>query len=243
MKKHIALSSFIVISSAIACSAAIAGGPERYSYDYNSAASGSAPTQVAATKQQQFLSNDSGLYVDVDIGLARANWLYYTSNANHKSLKFSNGRSGFVWGGDLGYQFTRYLSLELGAYKLAKFEVKTPGSGLFSISSWLGYVAAKLSVPITKQISLFGKAGLAVTSIKKQRALGITKAVIKDRFVSPILALGGQWDFVSNWSVNAQMIYIPVRMEGSSLDSAIENTKNHPNEYLFLVGVSYKFAF
>lgn len=76
-------------------------------------------------------------------------------------LSVSHANTAWALGGSVGYQFLNHLALEFGGNRLASASVSDSSSAKArSLDSWLGYLAAKMSVPIYTKLNLFGKAGV-----------------------------------------------------------------------------------
>ena len=210
----------------------------------------------------------SGVYIEGDVGYASVNWsdfwagVYtpegsgrYTQANNIVGNVRSGGHGGFVWGGDLGYQFNRYFSAEAGWYKLpavegdqglAAFELN---SNCIQTRSWILYFAGKAAVPIWDNLDLFGKAGIVYRRLHYSgNALGIAAVTVRlasdAHYWAPFLAVGLQWWFSPEWSMNVQYLHVPsyTSAEGKSAAGQMNNSTQAPKADLILAGVGYKFA-
>ncbi len=245
VNKYLSLAAAALVS--VVTTAAIAGGPDHM-----------------ATPMPMYYS---GFYADFDIGWGGSRWSHFlggvmnpTGQALVSTLKGSvtkNGDGGFSWGGNLGYQFNQYFSVEVGAYDLESVKgtvgVSIPiqnnnpipiSSGSVKVSSWALYMAGKIAVPLFYHLDMFGKMGMAFRFLNYSGA-GIANATaieagsnhfINDQHYATWLAgVGLQYWFTSNWSVNAQYLHIP------GYNRAQEVAMQSPNVNLILGGMGYKF--
>jgi len=201
---------------------------------------------------------DSGIYVDVDAGSAQSNWSNFWAGAMNPApmgvppgTVTSHGRSGFTIGGDLGYQFNRHFSAELGWYKLPTVAGSAPiapiAMNALQTRSWILYFAGKLSVPVYDDIDLFGKAGLVWRNLSYSGssaanpifAAGIGRT---GHYWAPFLGFGGQYKITHEWSVNVQYLYIPAYTRNANFVVANDVKNQAPAAHLILGGIGYKFA-
>jgi len=243
VKKFLVLSAAGV--AALAAAAAQAGGPDVMA----------APAPAG----------DSGIYVDVDAGWVQSNWSNFwggglntapmVAGGRGTGSVTSNARSGFTWGGDLGYQFNRHFSAELGWYKLPTaagsqgLVIPMAGFAGLQIRSWALYFAGKISVPVYDDIDLFGKAGLAWRNLSysgtSMSLPGVTNILGRTgHYWAPFLGFGGQWWITPEWSVNVQYLHIPAYTRNANVGMAVGvDIKNQaPSANLVVGGVGYKFA-
>lgn len=241
---------FLVLSAAgiaaLAATGAYAGGPDRMA----------PPAPV----------DDSGIYIDVDAGWAHSDWANFWGGIYNTAAMApagggisSGGGSGFTWGADLGYQFNRNLSAELGWYQFRKVvgaqavAVAAVTSGLTNVAtrSWILYFAGKLSIPVYDNIDLFGKAGLVWRNLSRSGPgmglIPVNNAIpTSSHYWAPFLGFGGQWWLTHAWSLNLQYMHVPSysRSAGPSLTVTAANdvAKQSPSVNMIVAGVGYKFA-
>ncbi len=104
-------------------------------------------------------------YAEVMGGYADTAWEKTTGTqlTSTMSLDYTkNHNGGLVWGGDLGYQMTSWLAIELGGFKLPTTDVSVVStnpnfSSAGDIKGSTYYLAGKLSHPIKYNMTLFTK--------------------------------------------------------------------------------------
>ncbi|MCB1827240.1 MAG: outer membrane beta-barrel protein, partial [Coxiellaceae bacterium] len=149
VKRYLTLAAAGIAS--IAATSAIAGGPD-----------------VMAAPMDY-----SGFYLDLDAGWGGSNWNHFAGgvldpfNPSIGSVT-DHGTGGFAWGGDVGYQFNQYFSVEMGAYDLASVRGNNgiilgnaASVGGVKINSWVLYAAGKVAIPVMQNFDFFGKVGVA----------------------------------------------------------------------------------
>lgn len=145
---------------------------------------------------------DTAMYFEANVGYMRMN---YSDLFGPAVALNSNGRGGFVFGADIGYQFTHYFGLELGGYFPQVVNGSVAAGGRVSLKTWLAYLAAKLSVPICRSFDVFFKGGLNYRSLRVS-GNGIGR-VFRARSVQPMFGVGAEYRISRNWLVNAQYLY------------------------------------
>lgn len=207
------------IASVGVTSAAVAGGP-----DYISAPS------------------YAGAYVEDNVGYVYRPWRSDVTTVPGTPKNFgvlsssSNGNGGFTFGGDLGYQFNQYFSVEGGWFYLPKAKF-TIDPTTFRINAGVAYAALKAMASVYENAYVFGKLGVAYTYNQSNVAFlssDLTKVVRSSNYWNPLFAAGVQYYFTPNWSMNAQYTFVPgYRSASSSCFVA-------PVVHLFTVGIGYK---
>lgn len=123
-------------------------------------------------------------------------------------------------GGSIGYQFLNHLALEFGGNWLASARINDQASEKTrSLDSWVGYLAAKMSVPVYNNLNLYGKAGLGYQYMSgsyfnyAQQSADSTVNLKHAAWV-PVFAVGANYDI--NRSIFAGLQYMRY---GSSMRS------------------------
>jgi len=194
----------------------------------------------------------SGIYFEGNLGWSLSNWTNFWAGAiNPSPLALfspawitSNGRTGFTWGFDLGYQFNKYFSAELGWYKLPTvsgfFPAPVPGAPGFSQRSWFVYLAGKVAVPVADNFDLFGKAGVAWRHLSLSGAVTGLPAFnlipSSGSYWAPYFAFGMQYWINDAWIVNLQYQHVASNVGVTNIATAA------PSANLVTMGVGYKFA-
>ena len=155
-------------------------------------------------------------------------------------------KEGFVYGGDLGYQFNPLLSLEAAYYDLPNFASCAISSLNSNVADWYHansnflYGAGKLSLPFfIDQLTVFGKLGVAFHNIRRI-AWGVDEE--NKHFSSPFVSVGLQYYLGDSFNVGLQYINTPGGHDRVFYDpdSSIGYV-NTPNAYLILFNVGYRF--
>ena len=175
-----------------------------------------------------------GIYVDVNLGYAAINWERFTPTETY--IFNRNGRGGFSFGADTGYQCNRYIAFEGGWYYLpeAKYTVPTDDVN-FIVRSWLAYLGLKLSVPVAGQFYLFGKLAASYRSLEFISSPIPVAPNGSHSLWRPAGVIGWQYNITSAWSILMQYMYVPGE-NSSTPGVAIAPTIN-----LVTVAYAYKF--
>ena len=156
-------------------------------------------------------------------------------------------------GADIGYQFNRYLSAELGGFWLQKTEAKkdNPGFGPerknLWFQNWLGYIAAKMTIPVMDNFDLFAKAGVGVNHWrwgKDWNDQDFTKRSFNG--FGPVFAVGGSYKFGADHNAAVSLQYMRFGQSWSTYNDQNTNFDWAYNRSLnaidlLTVGVSYRF--
>src|SRR3990167_2177360 len=160
---------------------------------------------------------EPNVYLEANFGFASADWTSWTNQnlgpwaaSNLGGGPDSNKDGGFVGGFDLGYQFTRNLSVEGGWFHLPTVSGNTNGNGNVTVHNWFGYGAAKLSLPVIDAIDIFGKIGVAYRYV---RYGGVNNNVStpydgNNGYWTPMFSLGAKYLLTENWSLNLQWLFL-----------------------------------
>ena len=173
----------------------------------------------------------TGAYVEANVGMSY-----------HKDTLLSAGDKDTKWGWalglDLGYQFNQYMSAELGGFYLKGATTDANASkGILksSVSSWLGYVAAKLQAPLMgDKADVFMKAGLGLNHFRAKNIFAGAETQSFNGF-APVFAVGLQYNINDNMYVTGQYMHV-----GNSFNSPVNNIRMAGYD-LFTLGLGYKF--
>ncbi|MFZ0219520.1 MAG: outer membrane beta-barrel protein [Candidatus Aquirickettsiella sp.] len=174
----------------------------------------------------------TGLYVSGQAGYADTQ---IKSQVKNNGLGFdNNGLAGRL---AIGYKATPNFAVELGYLQLssAKFNI---GGPRFSNKQDAIDVAAKGMLPITNNVNIYGKLGVAylTTELKEKSAQGRTTDLnsaqgIAKRTFAPEVAVGMGYDITPNVSVDTSLTHIQTL-----------GSKRPGNIDFLAVGVGYNFG-
>lgn len=173
-----------------------------------------------------------GLYVNGQVGYADT---HIKSQVKNNGAGFSNdGLAGRL---AIGYKVTPNFALELGYLQLSNAEFNV-GTSSFSNKQDAIDVAAKGILPITNNVNIYGKLGVAhlTTELKGKNAAGKTvdlnaaQGIDKHQW-APEIAIGIGYDITPNVTVDTALTHIQTLGD------------NRPGNINFLaVGVGYNFG-
>jgi hypothetical protein len=166
-----------------------------------------------------------GAYVGLDLGGAHVKYADVVSGG---TSGWDAGNWSFSAGGNVGYQFSTYMAIELGgAYILPS------NNASITLKPWFAYAAAKIMVPLYRDSTLFAKFGLNYLSQHASGTDANFTGKAKDAVWGPMFAVGASYTFTDNWSGN----FTYTRLAGDC-------DKGHmiPNFNILSAGVSYKFT-
>jgi opacity protein-like surface antigen len=180
--------------------------------------------------------DNTGVYLEGLVGYNR-----YAFEDSYGTLpdgswgSWDNGTGNWAFGADIGYQFHRYMSVELGGiYTLRVSGIYTPEDSTgdsYKMNPWYAYLAGKLAVPVYDNVSVFTKLGVGYQRTKfssdssdthKESATGAMFGAGVTYNFTPAVYMSGQW----------------LRFTGKVKDGYTDNTA--PN--IFLLGLGYKFS-
>lgn len=173
-----------------------------------------------------------GLYVNGQVGYADTNM---KSQVKDNGANFANdGLAGRL---AIGYKVTPNFALELGYLQLSNAEFNI-GASSFSNKQDAIDVAAKGILPITNNVNIYGKLGVAylTTELKEKNAAGKTLDINTAQGISkhqwaPEIAIGMGYDITPNVTVDTSLTHIQTLGD------------NRPGNIDFLaVGVGYNFG-
>lgn len=187
----------------------------------------------ASTSQGEMMSAydaaNNGAYVQVEIGAADRNW-----NSSFPGIGFSRNPWGFTYGGEIGYQWSRFLAAEAGTFLMADSSFVFNNQS-FGARSWTVDLAGKLMLPIPsfQRISPFVKAGAAYRNTQINGFFHVFGDFV------PLVAGGLQYNATTNLYMDLQWAYLA---QGSSL--TILTRRSHIPAYnVVTFGLGYKFTF
>ncbi len=179
------------------------------------------------------------LYLEINPGWADSGWRDINGFAFPFAPQSSNNSSGFTFGLDGGFMFTRYIGLELGGYVLPT--ANGPGSGLFpfgvgnlSVNSWFAYAGGKLAAPIFENFEVFGKVAGAYRNFNYQGPAA--PAARNNSYWTPLFGAGAQYGW-NSFTVDAQYLRVPGYREATPI------TRRAPAANLYTLGIGYRFNF
>ena len=223
VKKLLLLS--VASIAALGSTAALAGGPDNVA-----------------------LAAENGMYVEGAMGYDISNWIN-ASNLTNGVVAIKNRNGGFTAGVDLGYQWNENWAVEFGWYYLPTIRLQTNttstlGAGLDgNVNQWAAYGALKMMVPFgfIPGMDLFFKTGAGYQYLRASGAATSVSPFTMFKW-SPYFGFGGQYDFGTNFIINAQyQRFAGGRFLGDISGSNV-NGNGVPSSNLFTLGVGYLFA-
>lgn len=174
---------------------------------------------------------DNGVYVDVNLGYAWADWSYVVPGTA-AIVWGDNNTGGFTIGGDIGYQWNQYLAAEFGYWYLptVSFTDTTVGNNLYNYAL---YLAMKFMAPITDNFDIFFKGGVAYRYASTSGFTAAHPLAVTQTEIVPTFAVGLQYNYTPNWRFNVMYTYI---------GSANYGLAGSPNVNSLTVGVGYLFT-
>jgi len=172
------------------------------------------------------MMSDTGIYIEGMAGYNR----YVLSDLTpaSTSVNWKNGTGNWAFAADIGYQFHRYFSAELGGIYTLRAKENT-----FKYRPWYAYLAGKMSIPIYDNLSLFTKLGVGYQELKADTgAVSVTETSYNNW--GAMFGAGLAYNFTPAFYITGQWL----RFTGRIKDGAVQTTA--PN--IFLVGLGYKFA-
>ncbi len=198
-------------------------------------------------------------YIEGSAGWAFSNW---TDSLNYifpspTSSQLNRLKGGFTYGGDAGYKFNRYFSIEAGAFSLPKvdYTINSLTSTYTAIdsgtmSNWLIDFAGKVTLPIRPipSLDIFGKFGIAYRAgnftdneILNGDAITVIKPSVFD-LLEPVIGGGLQYHINEMWSINAQYLFVPYGILSTTILGP--NQADHisiPSAQMVTGGISFNF--
>lgn len=198
-----------------------------------------------------------GFYLEGNLGAAFRDWeeeglvqmyLGFAQGGVQNGLgEFKNGTSGFVYGFDMGYQWTRLFSGEVGWYYLSSMHYTVPDGTIvppgntMKFRNWLAYIGVKFNYPIYEGLYVVAKLGAGYLDLRVKNsfipALGLPN---RGDFWAPLFAFGLQYYFDWVWSINAQYMFMP-GFTRRPIDGMIRKVPS-PHSNIVTFGIGYKCA-
>ena len=175
--------------------------------------------------------SSSALYLEGDLGGNFSNWnnsmqsnFPSQTGANSINTRSIHGNQGIAGGGSIGYRH-RFWSFEAGAFGLSSvnYNIQSSSAALSTtdtgqFSRWFIDGLFKLNLPISSQpnLEVFGKFGAAYCAgaISDQETIsGAVVPIVNTNYSSivPILGGGLQYRLNTNWMINAQYLFLPLK--------------------------------
>ena len=199
----------------------------------------------------------AGFYVEVGPGVGYRNWvrqfaaLHYIADlqggAQNGFGTYLNGKDGFIGVGDMGYQWGRVISSEIGFYQIYDMLYTVPplyvvGEGsLMTFRSWVAYIGFKFSYAVYRNLYVIGKLGAGYSDINvKMNFIPALASSIKGDYWSPIFGFGLQYYFDWNWSISFHYMFFPANTRAEP--NLLLKDPPTPNTSLFTLTIGYKLA-
>ena len=181
-------------------------------------------------------------YIEAMTGYANTAWSDITGDGT-ADVTFNytkNDSGGFAWGADIGYQWTSWLAVELGGFKLPTTDLEVQPTGApstysGSIEGSIFYLAAKLSHTINKK-SLFTKVGLNYQNTQVSDSLSSGDDGINSNiYYGPFFGVGMSY---------ACKPYLSFKIEYDRASGQADHGGDNyaPNPNIFVAGLSYSFG-
>ena len=216
-----------------------------------SAAFAGGPDNVAMPAMPAF---QPSYYVDVNVGVQNSNW---ERTSKHRNGGYTGGTdfpsaTTFIFGGDLGYQYSRHWAVELGGYFAPKkLSGKNSNSDTMTVRTHFYYLGVKPSIDLglIDNVKLFGKFGVARKGLKYAGATGANGSW--NGFTSywtPVFALGAEYAINHDWCAHFQYMFVPGYFKGQTTAAAVtrnalgNDQAQNPNSHIFTVGAGYHFS-
>lgn len=194
----------------------------------------------ASTAGSSFQPCYDGLYLDLSLAKQDGAWLrshrgVYQQHGFTQALTWHH--EGVTYGADIGQQYSRFFAVEAGAYRMPTVRSisATNANRHFTLKSWMAYLAAVPSVPLSSRVSLFGKAGIAyqrlhwIDHVHGQKS----NQNVKEGVLAPLVGGGARVYINPNLSVAAQMLMVLPAKKSNNI------YKNTPRSSLYVMSMSY----
>lgn len=181
------------------------------------------------------------VYTEAVIGIGRINWANFSQTpfATFDTAK----RGGFIFGGDLGLAFNQFIAVEVGGIFLPRVRGVPPlgtlifDSGQLKISSWIGYLVAKVTVPLVFHVQAFVKTGLGMRQLFYDGRAVNEQRLRPEEIFQPVSAVGLQTIFQKVWVISVQMFIMPGWLTTNSFGGSAA-----PSDWLYTISVGRQFA-
>lgn len=181
-------------------------------------------------------------YIEVDGGGVRTDWANFSSGpfSGRDATAGKRSKRGYVWGGAIGYQYSRYLAGEIAYMSLPSAEGRLNASASdITIRSWLSYADLKLVIPFGHDVAAFGKAGFGYRRMTYSGyASTLTGSAYngQEGYWGPMFAVGFQYMIGNDWSANIAY----TQFAGHYGDSPV--SRRAPKVQMLTLGVAYNFS-
>ncbi len=181
----------------------------------------------------------TGVYVQGHLGYDQTGWQSMTTNTL-QGITFNytkNANGGFVFGGDVGYEFSKYFAAEFGGFKFATTKVTvtppTSAAQTGNLKEYALYGALVMAVPVfTPNVFAFGKFGVGYQNVSVDNTSPFLKS---NNHVGPVFAAGLGYSFNMGLALTAQWM----RFSGKT---DLKGGKFAPNPNVWTGSIGYFFA-
>jgi opacity protein-like surface antigen len=174
--------------------------------------------------------DNTGVYLEGLVGYNR--YAFEDSYGTFQDGSWDNGTGNWAFGADIGYQFHRYMSVELGGIYTLRAKADFPGDS-YKMNPWYAYLAGKLAVPVYDNVSVFTKLGVGYQRTKAKLSSD-SSDTHKESATGAMFGAGVTYNFTPAVYMSGQWL----RFTGKVKDGYTDNTA--PN--IFLLGLGYKFS-
>jgi hypothetical protein len=116
-----------------------------------------------------------------------------------------------------GHEFNRFVSAQISYLRPVQYVIYrgVNGDGAdHHLFVHFGTLTLKPSLPVSHRVSLYGEAGVGVTS-RRPLQIGELTAVVRTHYAAVVFGGGGEYRLTDNWSLTVGAIYFP----GSTTDN------------------------
>jgi opacity protein-like surface antigen len=150
---------------------------------------------------------------------------------------WSNSQGNASLAADVGYQFHRNVSAEVGGIYTFKatlrYTYEDESQHKVDIQPWYMYLAAKLSIPVHDNLSVFAKVGAGYQHINISYDDDSLDLDNNSSNWGPMLGLGVAYNLTSTTYANAEWLLFTGKVDDAGVATVSPN--------VFLVGIGYKF--
>ncbi len=208
-----------------------------------------------ASYDKPYVSPATDLYIQLQLGIRRHDYKerQWSSYSQQAIGDWHGGTQSMAYGGDFGYEFSKSLSFEMGAFYFPQTSF-TEGNGN-SEQKWRtysAYGALKATVPVLENVDLFLKAGLGWTHIKRNVSAGSELnnsifAASASRFAF-MGGFGFDYNFAQDFFASGQYLrFVGENRSGDPRGTPVAQNPGSRTVYvtgysLYMAGIGYKFA-
>ncbi|MCH9770106.1 MAG: outer membrane beta-barrel protein, partial [Gammaproteobacteria bacterium] len=176
------------------------------------------------------------MYVEIGTGYTYTNWSKMAaSGLGVYQTVTQNRHGGVIVGAIIGYQYWHYLMTEFG-YLYLPLSKGTSTAGNIQARNWLAYFAAKLMVPLFRQLSFTAKLGIGYHQLRYSD----TGAAIFSEYAriwTPIFGAGLQYQLPKNIYLAVEWLRVP------QYTNSGRQSHRLPSSDLFMASAGYRFIF